>query len=301
MVPFSFSPCREIIRNAMAERKITLAIVSDEISQDFSTAVELALSWGINTFEIRSLNYRRGRLLTEREIELALAITQSFPVKISAISPGLFKIPLSSPELFHHQQEQLFSAFELARKFGTQRVIVFGLVKEEKRQRQTAISQVIDILGEAAEKAEKEGITLLLENEHICWADTGWQTAQILSAINSSTLAANWDPANAWLAGEKRAFPDGYTSIKPFLKNLHIKDVLSNSDGKAGFVAPGKGRLNWPEQLSAIVKDGFPGPYTIETHFTPRIKASRECVTAVRKWLFLDTRGKKNLTNQRSR
>jgi len=49
---------------------VKLAIVSDEISRDVNTAVELGLSWGIRAYEIRNLYNGRVPNVEELDIEL---------------------------------------------------------------------------------------------------------------------------------------------------------------------------------------------------------------------------------------
>ena len=77
-------------------------------------------------------------------------------------------------------------------------LLVFGIVRRKDERREEIIPKIVDILGKAAKRAQKEGIILALENKDICWADTGKNTAQIIKMVNSPSLRVNSDPGNAF-------------------------------------------------------------------------------------------------------
>lgn len=259
-----------------------ISIVTDEISNDVDTAFELGRDWGIEHFELRGMNGRRVPDISEAEIGYLLDRKERYGAKIAALSPGLFKIPLEQDLIRLHMEERLPKSFQLAERLGTKLILVFGIVRSgENEEREGYPAQVVDILSEAAGKAAEAGMTLLLENEHICWADTGARTAWIVREIGSDHLWVNWDPCNAYTAGEEKPFPKGYECVREWVRHLHIKDARKQ-DGGFERVVVGEGDILWKEQLRALQRDAFDGFYTIETHFGPRIKRSRQCVQALR-------------------
>jgi L-ribulose-5-phosphate 3-epimerase len=75
-----------------------------------------------------------------------------------------------------------------------------------------------------------------------------------------------WDPANAYVAGE-RAFPEGYRSIAPGdIAHVHAKDCRLE-DGKPHWVPLGTGHLDWKGQFAALLADGYRGHVSLETHW----------------------------------
>ena len=75
-----------------------IAIVTDEMSSDPETAFELGLEAGVRHFELRGVHSDRvPRISAHAEARLIRAI-RDFDVEITAISPGLFKIPLPPEE-----------------------------------------------------------------------------------------------------------------------------------------------------------------------------------------------------------
>ena len=264
-----------------------LSIVTDEISNDVDTAFELGRDWGIKVFELRGMNGKRVPDISDAEIGYLLDRKERYGAKIAALSPGLFKIPLEQDLIRLHMEERLPKSFQLAERLETKLIVVFGIVRSREHE-EVADSkaggypaQVVDILSEAAGKAAESGMTLLVENEHVCWADTGARTARIVREVGSDHLWVNWDPCNAYTAGEEQPFPNGYECVRELVKHLHIKDARKRDDGFERAVV-GEGDILWKEQLGALQRDGFDGFYTIETHFGPRVKRSKQCVQALR-------------------
>ena len=103
------------------------------------------------------------------------------------------------------------SPLNLARFFGTKKVRIFSYWRVPDPEK--VYPQVRDRLGKAARLAEKNGIVLVLENEHECNVGTGKELGRILRDVNSPALRGVWDPGNAVMLGET-PFPDGYLAVK---------------------------------------------------------------------------------------
>jgi len=252
-----------------------LAIVTDEISLDFATAVELGTDWGITNFEIRSLASGRIPYVSEAELKRLFSIVSSSDIVISALSPGAFKVPLDSPEAERQIGDMLPRTYELAHKLGVSTVIIFGF-RKEGTERTPPIDGIAEVLHRVSEGARSEGITLMLENEPVCWADTGVRTAEIVRRASHPNLRINWDPCNSFCAGGK-PYPEEYDLLKDLIGHLHVKDARRSGGGYE--MAPvGEGEIGWREQLRSLLRDGFNGYYTVETHYGPKVKASKRCV-----------------------
>src|SRR2546429_8070711 len=119
---------------------------------------------------------------------------------------------------------------------------------------------------EAAKKATKRSVTLLLENEPSCNTATGAEAARTLGAVRSSNLKLNWDPGNAASRGEI-AYPDGYSHLtKKRIGYMHCKDVIHNG-GKYEWMKMGGGIIDYVGQYRALKKDGYHGVVSLETHW----------------------------------
>lgn len=268
-----------------------IAILSDEISLDFETAVEIGTDWGIEYYELRSVPSGRAPRCSEADIKKVADVAKRYGVKITALSPGLFKCPADAPEVERDIAEVLPRVFELGERLDTNKVVLFGFGKPgANHHEQIAFDGskhpqiVVDRLGEMAAKAEAAGMMLYLENEAVCWADTGPHSAEIIRKVGSRHLMLNWDPCNARSCGST-PFPDGYEKVKDLVAHLHVKD-LKTEDGKHRVVPVGEGDIDWRGQLQALQRDGYDGYYVIETHFRPKVAGSMACHKALCKMLI---------------
>ncbi len=131
---------------------------------------------------------------------------------------------------------------DMAKAFQTDRVRCFDFWRlEDQAPYRAAINEK---LRDAAAKAEKKGIILVLENESACNTATAAEAAKVLSAVQSPALMLNWDPGNAAASGEI-PYPDGYNLLpKERIGHCHCKDAVKK--GKGYDWAPmGGGVIDW--------------------------------------------------------
>ena len=256
-----------------------IAVINDEISQDFGHACEVAArDFGMSWIELRGMWKKNICSLDEKEVAEARRILEKYQLKVTDIASPLFKVDwpgaprskFSEAKTFNanftlgQQDEVLERAFEMAKAFGTDRVRCFDFWRlEDQAPYRSAIN---DKLREAAVKAEKKGIILVLENEHACNTATGAESAKVLSAVQSPSFMLNWDPGNAAAAGEV-PYPDGYKLLpKDRIGHCHCKDVVKK--GKKYEWAPmGGGMIDWSSQFRALMSDGYRFAVSLETHW----------------------------------
>jgi sugar phosphate isomerase/epimerase len=259
-----------------------LAIVTDEISQDPLTAVELAREWGIEWFELRMLLGRRFPDVDDGLLHRLRGFLGDMGGHVSATSPGFFKTPVSDATVRAALKDGFPRALDLTRQLGADRMIVFAFVRPEGEQREAEPpAAVADLVGEMAERAASAGVLCLLENEAICYGDTGLRAAALIRAVGDPNLRLNWDPGNSVHAGSLRPYPDEYEQVKDLVAHVHVKDMAS-SGGKAVTVSPGDGIIDWRGQLAGLAGDGYDGFVTVETHFGPKVAASRRSAAWVK-------------------
>jgi L-ribulose-5-phosphate 3-epimerase len=258
-----------------------LSIITDELTQDFGRALEIASKeFGLGYVELRGLWGKNIMALEEKEITEAEKLLERYQLKVTDIASPLFKTdwpgaPRSkfSPDKpqfgadfpFNQQQEVLERVMALAARFGTDRVRCFDFWRlEDPKPFRAAIN---DKLREAAAKAAERKIVLLLENEFACNTATGAEAAVTLRAVQSPNLKLNWDPGNAAYRGEI-AYPEGYAGLpKDRIAHVHCKDVARKADGTFEWAAMGRGLIDFVGQYRALVKDGYTGTMSLETHW----------------------------------
>ena len=259
-----------------------VAVINDEISQDFGHACEVASKeFGMDWIELRGMWNKNILKLDANEIAEARRILEKYQLRVTDIASPLFKVdwpgaPTSkfSPKhdqfnadfTFDQQPEVLERSIELAKAFLTDRVRLFDFWRlDDQAPYRAAID---DKLREAAATAAKSKIILLLENEMACNTGTGAESARVLAAVKSENFMLNWDPGNAAAAGEK-PFPDGYNLLpKKRIGHCHCKDVTKKPDGNGtDWAAIGKGTIDWTGQFAALKRGGYTYAVSLETHW----------------------------------
>ncbi|MFL6215882.1 MAG: sugar phosphate isomerase/epimerase family protein [Blastocatellia bacterium] len=282
MTPARASASRDSsLKRPVAADPFTLAVITDEIAQDFGHALEVAAKeFQLGFVELRELWGKNLFALDAAQIREASALLKRFNLRVSSIASPIFKVdwpgaPLSpfSPKRdqfgasfsFEQQDQLLERGFELARAFETTNIRIFDFWRlDDQKSYRAAIDQK---LAEAAAKAARHGITLLLENEHACNTATGAEAARTLRAVPSPNLKVNWDPGNAAARGET-PFPDGYSLLpKARIGYMHCKDLVRKPDGKTEWAAMGKGVIDYIGQFRALKRDGYRGVLSLETHW----------------------------------
>ncbi len=261
---------------------LALGIVSDEISSNFAEAVHYGVEWGISLYELRVLTSGRVPFVAPEEWEGVERIVRTHRLTVTALSPGIFKHPLSKKsELDRELTNVLPKTLAKAKQLNARCVIVFGFQREPNEPASNE-NLVVEWFQRAADRAAEEGITLAVENEPGFWCDSGSNTARIIEAVRRPNFKANWDPCNGFGTPE-RPFPEGYEAIKKHIANVHVKDTKRGALIEC--VPVGEGAINWKGQLAALIRDRIVQHVTIETHCLPLIEQSRRNVQTLRSYL----------------
>jgi L-ribulose-5-phosphate 3-epimerase len=262
--------------------RLEFGMVSDEISTDFNEAARYGIEWGISIFELRVLRTGRIPSVDQGELREVHALVKNNGLRVTALSPGIFKLPLSqTAKLGEELATTLPKTLSLAREFRAPLVIAFGFQREQN-EKPEMFARAVDFMSRAAERAGKEGVKIIIENEPGFWCDSGANTAKLIQAVNSPYLKANWDPCNGYGTAE-RPFPEGYEAVKQFIANVHVKDTKEGSLIRC--VPVGEGALNWKGQLAALVRDELVRHVTIETHCLPLVEKSKQNVETLKTYL----------------
>jgi L-ribulose-5-phosphate 3-epimerase len=259
-----------------------VAVINDEIGQDFGHACEIAAhEFGMDWIELRGMWNKNILKLDSKEIEEARRILEKYKLRVTDIASPLFKVdwpgaPTSkfSPKrdqfnadfTYDQQSEVLERSIELAKAFQIDRVRCFDFWRlEDQTPYRSAINEK---LRDVASAAGKKGVILLLENEASCNTATAAESVKVLSAVQSPYLMLNWDPGNAATRDEK-PYPDGYSLLpKDRIGHCHCKDAIKKPDGKGHeWAAMGHGIIDWAGQFAALQRDGYRFAVSLETHW----------------------------------
>ena len=258
-----------------------LAVINDEITQDFEKACEIASGdFGLHWIEVRSMWDKNVTDLNEKQISDAIKLLDKYKLRVTDIASPLFKTdwpgaPRSrlseTRDQFHAdfdagaQDKLLEKCIALAKSFNTERIRCFDFWRlDDQKPYRAAINAK---LKEAAERCAKHGLILLLENEMSCNTATGEEAAALLKAIPDKNFMLNWDPGNAAALADV-PYSVGYNMLpKDRIGHCHCKDVMQKTGGKYEWAPVGDGMVDWVRQLEALKKDGFHYGLSLETHW----------------------------------
>lgn len=258
-----------------------LAVINDEITQDFETACKIvSRDFGLRWIELRSMWNKNVTELNAIELGNARKILGEHKLRVTDIASPLFKTdwpgaPHSSQsesrDQFHAgfdasaQDKLLERCISLAKSFNTNRIRCFDYWRlDDQKPYRAAINAK---LRRAAERCAKHNLVLLLENEMSCNTATAEESAAVLKAIPDQNFMLNWDPGNAAAIGGV-PYPDGYQSLpKDRIGHCHCKDVVRKTGNQYEWAPVGGGVVDWVGQLRALKRDGFHDALSLETHW----------------------------------
>ncbi len=254
----------------------------------------LGPEWGIHDFELRGFGTQRVPLFSDFQKQRVRELLEEYGARVVAISPDCSKFPIHPKngnafplQVFdsnlyqkwhdahslvdYHLHELLPASFDYAREIGADKIIIFGFDRGSNPPG-PAPDEVLESLHWAAEQADKSGLQLVIEVEDGFWADTGKRTAELVRAINLPALGVNWDPGNAFVAGDI-PYPDGYQAVRDTIRHVHFKDVVHTAQG--GYRYEVNGEIDWTGQISALAADGYGGFISVEPHMQPKVASAR--------------------------
>ncbi len=272
----------QAVRAFAASCPFRVAVINDEISQDFDHACSVAAhDFGLQWIEIRGMWNKNITALDANELAEAKQILAKNNLRVTDIASPLYKVdwpgaPLSKlsehRDQFHadtdfKQQDALLEhCIELVKTFSTDRIRCFDFWRlEDVKPYRAAIN---DKLREAARRCAKDNVVLVLENEMSCNTATGAEAAATLAAVTEPNFMLNWDPGNAATFPDSTPFPKGYEMLpKHRIGHCHAKSVVSKPEGKWEWAPVGQGIVDWVGQLKALQRDGYRHAVSLETHW----------------------------------
>jgi sugar phosphate isomerase/epimerase len=271
------------VRAWAAGSNFKIAVISDEISQDFDHACSvIANDFGLHWVELREIWGKNLQTVSDAEIVEAQKILAKYSLQVTDIASPLFKVdwpdaPKSkygSKEDMHgaaeaaykQQDEVLTRCISLAKQFKTEKIRCFDFWRlDDVAPYRAAIDEKLQ---STAEILGKQGLLLVLENEFACNTATGREASKTLAAIPSPHLALNWDAGNAVMRGEMDAFPGGWDSLpKNRIHHCHCKNAIKDVTGKIVWSPVDKGFVDWTAQFRALKQVDYRDAVSLETHW----------------------------------
>lgn len=269
-------------------KQFRLGVITDEITQDFEKALAWVKGFGLEWVELRFVWNKYVTDLSTDDVKRAQDLLAKHELKVSVLDSAYFKTLLPGTQArsgegkadplqseFSQQEALLERAIARAKDFGTDKVRIFSFLRVAEPK--SVFERVANELEKTAGIAKREGIRLVLENEFSCNVATGAEGAAMLNAVKSPSLGINWDPGNAYAAGET-PYPDGYDALdKKRMWHMHLKDAAPGPKaGDAKWMPIGGGKIDFVGQFRALLKNGYEGTMSLETHYLNVAKNKEE-------------------------
>lgn len=256
--------------------RIRLAVTTDEIDDDLGIALDFLGRHGLDHCEIRHLWGKYNTSLPIEKIRHAKTLLNDAGIRLAILDTGFFKVPLpdsnsaDGAKALKKQWDLLDRAFERAELLDTRLIRTFAFTYPRGGQPDpAAYPRVFELVAKSAERAQRAGFRLAVENVAGSYVETAAHAAEMLAQVRSPALGLTWDPNNSARAGDDEPFPAGYESLDSSrIWHVHVRDYRRTAEGEFEWCGVGDGEFDHVGQLRALLKDGYDGVVSLETHYT---------------------------------
>ena len=247
---------------------LKLAVISDEVSQDFQTVVDVAAEYKLNGVEIRSVWDKQPQDLSDGDMARMRGMLGAAGVEVAGIASPFFKCNIDSEQERREHLEILRKCIEIAHFFGTK--IVRGFTFWNTGRTEAIWDRILEYYGEPVKIAENEGISIGVENEATTSVATAILLERFLEDVDSGSVQAIWDPANEVHAENgETPYPNAYDRVKAKMIHCHAKDAALGPEGELESVPVGTGVIDWKGQIGELLDSNYEGYLSLETHWRP--------------------------------
>jgi sugar phosphate isomerase/epimerase len=245
--------------------------IADEGSPDLSDQIRIhrALEW--ETLELRLIGNVNVCELPEREFDKAAELLEAEGMGVICFASPLANWARPVTSDFRRDVEDLLRSASRMRRLRTRYIRVMsypndGLSETEWRREAVRRSK------ELARIAEGEDVVLLHEN---CsgWGGTSPANQRaLIEEIASPHFQIVFDTGNPVGEGHPPEETwDFYTSARPYIQHIHIKDCRRDPSGEVVYTFPGEGQSMVREILKDALVSGYTGAFSIEPHISAQI------------------------------
>ena len=249
------------------------SIISDEVSQDLAAIRTFVRDFKLPGIELRSLNGRAFKDLTNDDIAAISSAARDEGWKIFGCSTPVFKCEIDDANGIREHRDIFKRSLEVARKLDSKLLRIFTFLRKPNSTEPQRLKRVTEELLGLVEIAKGSGIKVGIENEHSCLVATVDEMLGILSGLPADQVGAIWDPCNVlYVPGATPPSPDDLTRLGARLFHIHLKDAMRRPPATPGALIAvgtpvGIGEVNWRAHLQALQRMGYRGMLSLETHW----------------------------------
>ncbi len=241
------------------------SVITDEISEDFETALSFAKEHEIEGVELRWIGEKPAYEADLQEKKKMKALLEQYQLKVTCIASWIFRCELEQSEI-DRNLDMLKQAVSFAKEFGAPYLRIYSFLA--KGDFSKVEDDIIEVLKAAALYAKQNGVVLVLENEASVYATNGEMTSTLVKKIGMESMRCLWDPCNNLLDPDNETpYPTGYQFVKNHYTHMHLKDA-EKSGGELNPVPLGEGEeYDIQSQLKGILLEGYDGFVSLEGDF----------------------------------
>jgi sugar phosphate isomerase/epimerase len=236
--------------------------VADTISEDFEYAADRAQEWGIPNIELYHLWHQNVVDLDDAAIDRAAKIVAQRNLRVTNLASLIMRCP-ATEEATQENLALFERAIQIAGVFGTDRVRCYAYLKQPDLS--TVWDRILGTFETLVEIADRNNITLLLENSSYANIQMATEIRALLDAIDHPRLQLLWDAGNAFALGDPTPTVAAWDMLKDRIAHLHVKDCMAHGDNT--WVPVGMGALDLAGLLGALKADGYDGVVSLEPYF----------------------------------
>ena len=241
------------------DARIRLSAFADEISADPVEQLDVLERNGVKFIEFRSIYGTNVLDLTREQHEAFRGLLRERGVGLSAIGSPIGKIRIDEPMEPH--LERFETAMDLAEFYGTPNIRIFSYYMPKGEDPEPYHDEVMRRMEMKAERAEKRGIRLVLENEKGIYGDTAARVRRIFDAVRSPALWHAFDPANYLEVGQ--GIEEAWRLLRDKVAHFHVKDYDVALERN---VPAGEGQGEIARLIADAVATGYRGFCVLEPH-----------------------------------
>ncbi|TFF84534.1 MAG: sugar phosphate isomerase/epimerase [Promethearchaeota archaeon] len=256
-----------------------ISVVTDEISQDFDYALDVAAEYGISTVDVRTVWNENIVFLSDDELERMQKALDQRNMQINVITSPFGKCVFPSSRFSTKRKKSLWRnpefnlelfdrIVEISDFFKTPNIRIFSFFEKRKSKVDDKWEEMINLIKPYVKKAENIGKTLLLENDYMFMVADIEHTIRFFEDLNSDALQLILDPGNYYMEGDlttREAYANFYE--RDLVNHIHVKDPKYMIPGITGiFTVVGKGKINYDSIFKQAIDYGYEGYFCLETH-----------------------------------
>ena len=238
-----------------------IGVITDEVSQDFETALHFAGLFELDCVELRSAWEKGPFDYTEKDIQKIKKLSEGCGIPVTAISSPMFKCEYTKENIEKHT-ESFERLLEHSLALGADKIRCFDFFKNENVTKE----MIIEAYLKPYEWCEKAGVTIVIESEPTTNSSCCKDVSELVRAYDKPYFKALYDPGNNIYCTDEVPYPDGFSYIKDIFCHVHIKDAVKK-DGKAEGECIGKGLVDYVGLFKELHRMKYKGDVMLETHY----------------------------------